>query len=174
MVRYVHHQLIIMVEVGAVMALAAPVAFGVRGVPQVDSDKAAVLLYLAGASAFFGLVAVATRLDWLGGEKGDFETAVPLAAPEAILPSPRESWRRSFNAGFVVIVAVPSLAFGLLWSPWAIGWLVFFVPERIVKGVYALFWERRHGVLLWRGAVEEQPLAKGQFLYSSLRTATPR
>ncbi|ELP69347.1 hypothetical protein ACKI1I_40695 [Streptomyces turgidiscabies] len=45
--------------------------------------------------------------------------------------------------------------------------------ERIVKGVYVYFWERRHGVLLWRGRVEEQPLGKDQFLYSSPRITTP-
>lgn len=173
MVRYVHHQLIVVVEVGAVMILAAPVVFAVRGVPQAEGDKAAVLLFFVGASAFFGLLAVSTRLTWLGGEKGDFETAVPLASPGVALPSPRESWRRSFDPAFGVFVAVLSFAVGLLWSPWAIGWLVLFVPERIVKGTYALLWERRHGVLLWRGAVEEQPLGKGQFLYSSPRIATP-
>ncbi|NEB02727.1 hypothetical protein [Streptomyces sp. SID13726] len=161
------------VEVGAAVAVSAPVAFGVRGLPQLDSAKVAALLYLAGASAFFGLLAVSTRLNWLGGEKGDFESAVPLTAPEAILPSPRKSLLRSFDVAFVVIVTLPSLAFGLLWSPWGIGWLVFFVPERIVKGVYALLWERRHDVLLWRGSVAEQPLGKGQFLYSSPRTAMP-
>lgn len=57
------------------------------------------------------------------------------------------------------------LVFSLLWGSWAIGWAAFFVPERIVKGVYAFFWERRHGVLLWRGRVEEQPLGKDQFPY---------
>ncbi|MER7186833.1 hypothetical protein ABT404_46495 [Streptomyces hyaluromycini] len=173
MVRYVHHQLIAVVEAGAAMAVTAPVVLGVRGLPQVDTLKVALLLYFAGASAFFGLLAVSTGSRWLGGEKRDFESAVPLADPEAILPASRESWRRSFDGVFAVLVALPSLVFGLLWSPWAIGWAVFFVPERIVKGVYVFFWERRHGLLLWRGRVEEQPLGKDQFLYSSPRIATP-
>ncbi|MGW1669478.1 hypothetical protein [Streptomyces sp. NPDC002324] len=174
MVRYVHHQLITVVEAGVAVAVTAPVVFGVRGLPQVDSAKVPLLLYLAGASALFGLLAVSTRLHWLGGEKHDLESAVPLTDPEAILPAPRESLRRSFDGGFVLIVGLPSLVFGLLWDPWAIGWAVFFVPERIVKGVYVFFWEQRHAVLLWRGKVEEQPLGKDQFLYSSPRIATPR
>lgn len=173
MVRYVHHQLITVVEAGIAVAVTAPVVFGVRGLPQVDSAMVALLLSFAGASALFGLLAVSTRLNWLGGEKRDFESAVPLTDPEAILPAPRESLRRSFDGGFVVIVGLPFLVFGLLWAPWAIGSAVLFVPERIVKGVYVFFWERRHGVLLWRGKVEEQPLGKGQFLCSSPRIATP-
>lgn len=174
MVRYVHHQLITVVEAGVAMAVTAPVVFGVRGLPQqVDSAKVDLLLYFAGLSALFGLLAASTRLSWLGGEKRDFESAVPLTDPEAILPAPRESLRRSFHGVFVVVVGLPSLVFGLLWGPWAIGWAVFLVPERIVKGVYVFFWERRHGVLLWRGQVEEQPLGKDQFLYSSPRIATP-
>ncbi|MFI6251962.1 hypothetical protein [Streptomyces sp. NPDC051016] len=173
MVRYVHYQWAAVFEVGVAMAVAAPVVFGTRGLPQVEGAEVASLLCFAGASAFFGLLAVTTRLSWLGGEKGDFECAAPLSDLEAILPTPRESLLRSFDGVFMVIVAVPSLVFGLLWGPWAIGWAVFFVPERIVKGVYAFFWERRHGVLLWRGKVEEQPLGKDQSLYSSPRTATP-
>lgn len=172
-VRYVHHQLITVAEAAAVMALAAPLAFIVHGLQPFEGGNVAGLQCVAGASALWGLSAASTRSKWLAGERGDFETAVPLTAPEAILPSPRQSLRRSFNPAFVVIAALPSLAFGLLWSPWAIGWILFLVPQRIAKGVYAYVWERRHGVLLWRGAVEEQPLAKGQFLYSSPRIATP-
>ncbi|MFK0151534.1 hypothetical protein ACIQVK_05535 [Streptomyces sp. NPDC090493] len=170
--RYVHCQWAAVVEAGVAVAVAAPVVFGVRGLPQVEGAAVAVLLALAGSSAFFGLVAVSTRLTWLGGEKRDFESALTLSNPEAILPTRRESLRRSFDGSFVVIVAVPSLLFGLFWDPWAIGLAVIFVPERIVKGVYLFFWERRHGVLLWRGKVEEQPLGKEQSLYSSPRGAT--
>ncbi|MFD5813711.1 hypothetical protein [Streptomyces sp. NPDC127038] len=173
MVRYVHHQLAAIVEVGVAVAVTAPVVLGVRGLPQADSRKALPLLCILGASALFGLMAVSTRSRWLIGEKRDFESAVPLTDPEAILPTPRESMRRSFAGPFVVFVALVSLVFGLLWGPWAFGWALFFVPDRIVKGVYVFFWERRHGVLLWYGKVEQQPLGKRQFLYSSPRIATP-
>ena len=173
MVRYVHHQLATVVEVGVAMAVTAPVIFGVRGLPQTESGVVFPLLGVLGVSALFGLMAVSTRSYWLGGERRDFESAVPLNDPEAMLPAPRESMRRSFAGPFVVIVALPTLIFGLLWGPWAVGWGLLFVPERIVKGLYMLFWEQRHGVLLWRGKVEEQPLGKRQFLYSSPRIATP-
>lgn len=173
MVRYVHHQLAAVVEAGVAMAVTVPVIFGLRGLPQADSEKVLLALYLAGVSALLGLLAVLTRPWWLSGEKRDFESAVPLNDPEAILPAPRESMRRSFDGSFVVIVGLPILLLGLLWDPWAVGWGIVFIPERFIKGVCVSFWERRHGVLLWLGRVEEQPLGKGQFLYSSLRSTTP-
>ncbi|MEU9878088.1 hypothetical protein [Streptomyces phaeochromogenes] len=173
MVRYVHHELAAVVEVGVAMAVTAPVVFGVRGLPQADSGEVFLALYLAGVSALFGLLAVSTRPWWLGGEKRDLESAVPLTDPKAVLSAPRESMRRSFHGSFIVTVGLPTLAFGLLWDPWGAAWGIVFIPERLVKGVYVSFWERRHGVLLWRGRVEEQPLGKGQFLYSSPRQTTP-
>ena len=173
MVRYVHHQLVTIVEVAVAMAVTAPVVFGVRGLPQGASGEVLYVLSVFGASALFGLLAISPRSHWVGGEKRDFESAVALNDPEALLPAPRESMRRSFDGSFVVFVALSCLVFGLLWGLWGVGWAVVFIPERIVKGVYASFWERRHGVLLWRGRVEAQPLGKGQFLYSSPRNTTP-
>ncbi|MFF3448496.1 hypothetical protein ACFYXJ_15360 [Streptomyces sp. NPDC002667] len=173
MVRYVHHQLATIVEVGIAIAVTAPVVLAVRGLPHLDSGIVLPLLAGLGASALFGLMTVSTRSRWLTGEKGDFESAVPLAEPETMVPAPRESMRRSFAGHFVVFVALTSLAFGLLWAPWAVGWGLYFVPERLVKAVYVFFWERRHGVLLWYGKVDEQPLGERQFLYSSPRSAMP-
>ncbi|MER6441613.1 hypothetical protein ABT275_35445 [Streptomyces sp. NPDC001185] len=170
MVRYVHLQLATVVEVAVAMAVVAPVVLVVHGLPQ--DNYVLPAMCLIGASALFGLLAVLTRSGWLGGEKRDFENAVPLADPEAI-PTPQESLRRSFDGPFAVVVAVPTLVLGLIWGPWGMTWALFLVPERIVKGVYIYFWERHHGVLLWRGRVEEQPLEKSQFLYSSPRIAVP-
>ncbi|MFE1285852.1 hypothetical protein [Streptomyces sp. NPDC058751] len=102
-----------------------------------------------GAGALVGLLAVSIRPYWLGGEKRDFENTVPLTDPEATLPTPRESMRRSFAVPAAVLVALSSLLFGLFWDFWGIGWGFSLVPERIIRGVYAFFWERRHGVLLW-------------------------
>ncbi|NEC90650.1 hypothetical protein [Streptomyces sp. SID12501] len=161
------------VEVGVAVAVTAPVVFGVRGLPQGDNGNVLFPLWIAGAAALFGLLEGSTRSRWLGGEKRDFESAVPLTDPEAILPAPRESMRRSFGIPFVVFVGLATLVFGLLWDPWAVVFGVLYVPERLAKGVYTFFWERRHGVLLWYGEIEEQPLGKGQFLYSSPRIATP-
>ena len=74
------------------------------------------LLGVSGLSALFGLLAISTRSPWVGSERRDFESAVPLNDPEAILPAPRESMRRCFPGPFAVIVALPTLLFGLLCS----------------------------------------------------------
>lgn len=172
-VRYVHHQLSAVVEVGIATAVTAPVVIALRGLPQTGSGEVFLALWLVVVMALIGLQEVLTRSWWLGGEKRDFESALPLTDPEAILPVPRESMRRSFHGSFIVTVGLPILLFGLLWDPWGVAWGVVFIPERFVKGVYVSFWERRHGIFLWLGRVEEQPLGKDQRLYSSPRIATP-
>ncbi|MFJ7948862.1 transposase [Streptomyces sp. NPDC096354] len=172
MVRYVHSQLMTCVEVACAMAIVTPVVSGVRGVPKFSSDQWPVLLSFLGAIALFGALAC-TPLRWLGGRQRDFETAVPLANPEAVLPTPKEALRRSFDGGFVVVVVVPSLVVGLMWPPFAFFWPLVFVPDRAIKGIYVAHWERRHGVLLWHGHVKEQPLGKDQLFYSSARVPTP-
>ncbi|WP_406420571.1 hypothetical protein OH809_23315 [Streptomyces sp. NBC_00873] len=152
--------------VGATV-VTAPVVFGVRGVPR-DEGEWWCLALLAAFSAVNGVLAC-TRLRWLGGEKREFEDAVPLANPDSVLPTPRESFRRSFDWGFVVFAMLFGLVFSLIWVPVMALWSLLFLPERLIKGAYGIYWERRHGVLLWRGRVPEQPLGKGQYLYSSVR-----
>ncbi|MFE2531400.1 hypothetical protein [Streptomyces sp. NPDC059371] len=152
------------------MAVTAPVVFGVRGLPHAHDGKLDGLVYLLCISmcgAPFGLVAVTSRRRRLGGEKQDFENALPLADPEAI-PAARDSLRRCVG-DLVVLFALPALFFGLFWSPWGVLGACSLVPERVIKGVGAFLWERRHGVLLWKGRVEDQPLGKGRLLYSSPR-----
>ncbi|GGJ80406.1 hypothetical protein GCM10011583_09880 [Streptomyces camponoticapitis] len=61
----------------------------------------------------------------------------------------------------------------LFWSPWAVLLPVALSVEWLMRACTAAHWERRHGLLLWRGGVKEQPLAKGQFLYSSVRPGSP-
>uniref|UniRef100_A0AAU3ICW7 Uncharacterized protein n=1 Tax=Streptomyces sp. NBC_01393 TaxID=2903851 RepID=A0AAU3ICW7_9ACTN len=109
----------------------------------------AVFLILAGAGASFGLPAGMTGVRRLGGEKCDFDSAVPLADFQAVLPAPGESLRRSFDAGFVVFSGLPCLVLGLAWRSWAVLFsYVFFAPERVAKRASVLVWERRRGVLL--------------------------
>ncbi|MFB7114108.1 hypothetical protein [Streptomyces sp. NPDC056291] len=95
--------------------------------------------------------------------------AVPLVNPDSVLPTPRESLRRSVDWGFVVFHMLFGLVFSLIWVPIAALWALLIVPDRLIKGAYGIYWERRHGVLLWRGHVPEQPLGKDQYLYSSAR-----
>ncbi|MFD3492360.1 hypothetical protein ACFWWB_17615 [Streptomyces sp. NPDC058690] len=165
--RYVHHELTAVAEAVGAAAVTAPVVFAVHGVPKFDGDSR-VLAILAAFSAVNGVLA-GTRLRWLGGEKQEFEDAVPLADPDSVLPTPGESLRRSFDKSAVFLVLF-GLTVGLVWAaPIMAFWSLIFLPERLIKGAYGSFWERRHGVLLWQGRVPEQPLGKGQYLYSSVR-----
>ncbi len=165
--RYVHHELMAVAEAVGATLVTVPVVFGVRGVPRGEGDWRALAL-LAAFSAVNGVLAC-TRLSWLGGEKREFEDAVPLADPDSVLPTPRESLRRSIDRGFAVFLMLFGLVFALIWVPIMALWSVLFLPERLIKAAYGTYWERRHGVLLWRGHVPEQPLGKGQYLYSSVR-----
>lgn len=167
MVRYVHHQMITVAEAAATMAVTVPVVFAVRGVPRPDAEIWRVGAVLAAFFAVFGLLSC--FVGWLGGEKKDFETALALADPDSVLPTPRESWRRSFGTGFVIFMAVGCLFIALTWEPMIVFWPLVLVPERVVKGAYAAHWERRHGLVLWRGHVADQPLGEKQYLYSSVR-----
>lgn len=167
MYRYVHHELMTVAEALCALAVNGIVVLIVRGVPEVDAAWL-FLGTLIAASAVFGVV-VCTRLSWLGGRKQDFENAVSLTNPGPVLPTQGESLRRSFDWGFLSLLVVPTLVAALLWEPWFAFWPLTLVPDRLSAGIYGLYWERRHNVLLWRGNVAAQPLGKGQFLYSSVR-----
>ncbi|MGW3356932.1 hypothetical protein ACWDFL_16140 [Streptomyces bungoensis] len=155
------------VEGVAATVVVAAVVFGVRGVPVGEVHWPFIALVTA-FSAVNGVLAC-TRLRWLGGAKRDFEYAVPLANPDYVLPTPRESLRRSFDWSSALLSVSVGLAFSLTWLPIMAFWSLLLVPERLIKGAYGILWERRHGVLLWRGRVPEQPLGEGQHLYSSAR-----
>ncbi|MET7383469.1 hypothetical protein ABZT08_32580 [Streptomyces sp. NPDC005526] len=165
--RYVHNELMAVAEAVGATIVTAPVVFGVRGVPR-DEVAWQALAFLAAFSVVNGVLAC-TRLRWLGGEKREFEDAVPLANPDAVLPTPRESLRRSFDWSSAVFSMLILLVPALIWAPVAALGPLLFLPERLSKAAYGIYWERRHGVLLWRGHVPEQPLEKDQYLYSSVR-----
>lgn len=167
MVRYVHHQLITAAEAAVALCVTVPVVFGLRDVPVSDAE-----LWRAGAAVALVLVIsglLSCTVGWPGSEKRDFETALPLTDPESVLPTPGESLRRSFGWGFVGFLVVVGLVLALTWEPLAVFWPLLFVPVRMVTGAYAAYWERRHGLVLWRGQVADQPLGEEQALYSSVR-----
>ncbi|WP_329329720.1 hypothetical protein [Streptomyces mirabilis] len=111
---------------------------------------------LIAASAVFGVI-VGTRLSWLGGRKQDFENAVSRTNPGPVLPTQGESLRRSFDWGFLSLLVVPTLVAALVWEPWFAFWPLALLPDRLSAGIYGLYWERRHNVLLWRGNLRLSP-----------------
>ncbi|MGX4695162.1 hypothetical protein [Streptomyces sp. JNUCC 63] len=164
--RYVHHELTTIAEAVCAVAISVPVVFGVRGIPKVDAGWRAAVAVIA-LGAVYGVL-TSTRLTWLGGEKRDFERAVPLN-PDTALPTPGESLRHSLDGRFVAFLVVSTLVVALFWEPLAALLPLIFVPDRLAKAAYAAYWERRHGIMLWRGHVPDQPLEEGQYLYSSIR-----
>lgn len=154
------------------MIVTVPVVLGLRDVPESAAE-----LWRAGA-AVAAVLAVSALLSctvgWPGSEKRDFETALPLADLESVLPTPKESLRRSFGWPFVGFLVAVSLVAALAWEPVAVFLPLLFVPARMVTGTYAAYWERRHGLLLWRGQVTGRPLGEKQSLYSSVRQPAAR
>jgi hypothetical protein len=154
---HLHNELTAVVKAVCAAAISAPVTFGVRGTPQADAGWLAIAV----------VIAISPVL-WLRDEKRDFERAVPLN-PDTVLPTRGESLRRSLGRGFVVFMVVPTLVAALFWEPWVALIPLMLVPQRLANATYAAYWERSHGVMLWRGHVPDQPLEKGQYLYSSVR-----
>ncbi|MEU1599230.1 hypothetical protein ABZ468_42130 [Streptomyces sp. NPDC005708] len=167
--RYVHNELTMVVQAVCAVAISAPVTFGVRGIPNADAGRPAIAAFIALSvgSAVSGVLAC-TRSTRVDGGKWDFERAVALN-PDTVLPTLGESLPRSLALRFVAFLVVPTLVAALFWEPWVAIMPLVLVPDRLAKAAYAAYWERRHGVMLWQGHVPDQPLEKGQYLYSSVR-----
>ncbi|MGW0712180.1 hypothetical protein ACWD4G_40605 [Streptomyces sp. NPDC002643] len=167
MVRYVHHQLVTAAEAAFALAVTVSVVHVIRDAPQLAAGvwkTGAVLV------AFLTVCGVLScSIDHEGSERRDFETALPLTEQDPALPTPRESLRRAFSVLWFCSVALPSLTVALLWEPLFAFWPLALVPDRIVKALCAARWERRHGLVLWRGQVAGRPLGEKQALYSSPR-----
>ncbi|UUU36136.1 hypothetical protein JIX56_43420 [Streptomyces sp. CA-210063] len=172
MVRYVHHELITAVEAACALIVTVPLVLWLRDVPKSDAELWRTGLGVAAVLAVSGLLSC--TVGWPGSEKREFETALPLADPEAVLPTPQESLRRSFGLPFVGFLTAASLVVALAWESLAAFLPLLFVPARLVTGTYSAYWERRHGLLLWRGHVTGQPLGEKQYLYSSPRQPAAR
>ncbi|MFE7841950.1 hypothetical protein ACFU53_39620 [Streptomyces sp. NPDC057474] len=172
MVRYVHHQLITVAEAAAAMAVTVPAVLVLRDLSKPSAGFWQVGVPLMAFLAVFGLLSCTVRR--LGGEIRDYEAALPLADPDSVLPTPQDSLRRSFDVGFVGFTVVTCLVIALAWEPLVAYWPLVPVPDRVVRGAYAARWERRHGLLLWRGHVADQPLGAKQYLYSSVRQPAAR
>ncbi|WP_069466991.1 hypothetical protein [Actinacidiphila rubida] len=156
-----HHALM-----GTAMGLCAAAgasapAFGLRGLPHWPHGiSGSWTAWMAAAYLLWEL------LDALVERRG-FRSAVPLADPDAVLPADDTLRHHLVDSCFFLFMLVPPAALGLVWGPWgalvglplAVSWLF--------DAVNAALWERKHGLLVWRGEVEAQPLGKGRYFYSS-------
>ncbi|WP_157877356.1 hypothetical protein [Streptomyces odonnellii] len=149
-------------------AIGALVAFSVVGIPEMDDDYGRWFIqFMFGLSVFAGISGALPFVKH--AEVRTFKAAMPLNDPAAVLPGSRVTPRYVVDRRFLLLLLVPSLIAALLWSPWAALFPLTLAVEWLMRAGLAAHWERRHGVLLWRGEVKEQPLGKGQLLYSSPR-----
>ncbi|TPQ17793.1 hypothetical protein [Streptomyces sporangiiformans] len=173
MVRYVHYELMCSFVAVCAAAVSSAVAFSVRGAPEFEAGLGKTLASFAFLGAFgaaWGLL-TCSRLKWVG-EGHEFDTAVPLENPDAVLPTPGSELRGSVNGILFAFMVVSALLGAFLWDRMLALCPLMFAPPWLTRAAYAARWERRHGLLLWQGEVDDQPLGEDQFLYSSVRQAT--
>ncbi|MFF3378684.1 hypothetical protein ACFYXF_37745 [Streptomyces sp. NPDC002680] len=170
MFRYVHYEVICALLAVCAALVSAVVVFGVEGVPETPggADRAIVLglVYLA-LVAGFGVLTV-SRIKWFG-EGRDFDKAVPLRDPASVLPTRGEGYRNCVNVLFFVLLAASAVGGGLFLERDLALFPLVFVPAWSARAWWVARWERRHGLLLWRGRIRTQPLEDDQYLYSSVR-----
>lgn len=169
-VRYVRYEVTCAILAVCAAVVSAGVVFGVDGPPETPRGLwravAGGLLLLA-LTAGFGVLTV-SRLRWFG-EGRDFDQAVPLADPGAVLPAPGREYRDSVNVYLLVFMVASALAGGLLWERDLALYPLMFASAWLARAGWVARWERRHGLLLWNGRVPTQPLEEGRSLYSSVR-----
>lgn len=162
-IRFVHKQL----AYAAVLMLSGVTALGMA-VAVKDGFRMYAWEGLAAVFActvLMGFVST-SKLKKLG-DVPLFETAVPIADPATALSVPararaRRSLGRSYGAMFAFSFVV-AMAFALF-EPVVTLLSCMFAVEPLMRAERAVRWERRQGVLLWQGHVEQdqQPIDTGQ------------
>jgi hypothetical protein len=112
------------------------------------------LALLAGAAA--STLLGATRLKWVS-EVRDFDRAVPVEDIGVVPPAGRSLRGDWFSPGFFVAYLMPILPIALFWEG-----VVLFIPlwsamSWLGKAALIIRWERRHGLVLWRGHAAARP-----------------
>ncbi|WP_405825496.1 hypothetical protein OG241_48740 [Streptomyces sp. NBC_01390] len=171
MVRYVHYEVTCGILAVCATAVSAGVVVGVEGAPEaprgVGPAIALGLLALA-CAAGFGVLTV-SRLKWFG-EGRDFDRAVALEEPGAVLPAPGKEYRTCVNVYLFVVMVASALGGGLLWWRTLALWPLLFAAAWLARGWRVARWERCHGLLLWIGPVHTGIREGGdRRLHSSVR-----
>jgi hypothetical protein len=168
--RLVHHEIRAANSTLLAGTVTLAVTAVVQGFPAADWDWRFV-----GATAGFLVLWTllrATRVKGLGSHR-EFEKAVPLEengrVPPADVPLRRD---HPVSGRLLFLYVVLTLPVALLWEPWvtvvcpgsAIAWLG--------DAAVAAHWERRHGLVLWRGHVRGSPWELSVSPRPATRTAT--
>jgi hypothetical protein len=168
--RLLHHQLRAVLSACAAIAVALTVPGLVRGFSA--PDRPALALYLGGLLALLLVWTLlkATGIKWFSHVR-DFEQAVSVGHPDGTLPADRFLRDRPFRPrlfSLYLALALP-LAF---WEPWSLGVLPWSALDWVGEAALVVHWERRNGLMLWRGSVEGRPWELSVSPRPPTRTAT--
>ncbi|MFC8140428.1 hypothetical protein ACFUKV_01455 [Streptomyces paradoxus] len=169
--RLVHHELRAVVSVLAATAVALTTVGLVRGF-SAPSEPGRLGLYAGGVLAFLLLWTLlkATRLKWVG-EVRDFEEATPVEGTGRPLPTERFLRDQPFSPRLCVLYLLFTVPLSL-WEPWAAVLPLWSALDWLGQAAIAAHWERRNGLVLWRGRVESRPWELSVSRRPPTRTAT--
>lgn len=165
MVRFVHHELIATVAwvTGIVVGVTAAVV--VRGSGPVRGDTVA-----HAAALVIGLFVLFTLAHASGlkhvSYKRDFETAVAL--PNDVRLPRGGALHLLFRLPYALLFLAPGV-FAFFWGSGSL-FLALLATEWLGSAAVAVWWERRHGRLIWRGYVHNEPW---RLAYSPLSPPPP-
>ncbi|GAP53356.1 hypothetical protein [Streptomyces azureus] len=169
--RLVHHELRAVVSALAATAVALTTVGLVRGFSP-PSEPGRLGLYVAAvlASIVVWTLLKATRIKWFS-EVRDFEKAVPVEETGTVLPTERFLHDQPFSPRLFVLYLLFAVPLSL-WEPWAATLLLWSALDWLGQAALVARWERRHGLLLWRGHVESRPWELSVSRRPPTRTAT--
>ncbi|MFE4695785.1 hypothetical protein ACFRIC_01725 [Streptomyces sp. NPDC056738] len=137
------------------------VALPFRPLPDVELEGDLVA-WSAGILVVVSCLSVA--MEWRS-----FRSAVPLRDPATVLAREHAPRPLLFHGGFFAFLLVMTLTAALVTNPLIALCALPLAAQSLVNAVCAMYWERIHGLRIWRGTAPEQPLGKGQVFYSSSR-----
>ncbi|MDN0195170.1 hypothetical protein [Streptomyces sp. S.PNR 29] len=171
MVRYVHDELRDVFSALAASAVNVAVMVSVRGFSPVRPSGLALLAGLALAFLAVYTLLRSSRLKWFSGVK-QFEAAVPVEDTDAALPTGDSLRRHPIGLRLFAACVAMTLPLALLWDSWMAVFPLWPALAWLGRAVVCARWERRHGRLVWRGHLPEEPWELSVSRRPPTRTAT--
>ncbi|MFF8030496.1 MULTISPECIES: hypothetical protein [unclassified Streptomyces] len=155
--RLLHHELRA-VFAALAAAVVSGAALGLVHGFSVPSNAGGLVKLSAGllvGAVVFTLLG-ATRLKWVS-EVRDFEQAVPVEDIDVVPPEARSLRGDWFGPGLFATYLVLTLPIALFWEAAVLAIPVWSALSWLGKAALIAHWERRHGLVLWRGHVGARP-----------------
>ncbi|MET9680258.1 hypothetical protein [Streptomyces coeruleorubidus] len=154
--RLVHHELRAVVSVLAATAVTLTTVGLVRGF-SAPPEPGRLGLYTAAVLAWIVVWTLlkATRIKWFS-EVREFEKAVRLDGTDPALATERFLRDRPFSPRMFVLYTLFAVPLAL-WEPLTAVIPLWSAVDWLGQAAVAARWERKHGLLLWRGHVDSRP-----------------